>query len=100
MATGDASDILQRLRKTPDGMPQGWFPEAGDTIGTTSSPTPVLDSILSGFAETLAWIYSLLAYSQQQTRLSTSTDGFLELSALDYFGPGQFPRLSGESDAS
>ena len=97
MATGDATDIRSRLRSV---LPQGWFPEPGDTIGTASSPTPVLDAILSGIAETLSWIYSLLGYAKNQTRISTSTDGWLEIAALDYFGPGQFPRVPGETDAS
>jgi hypothetical protein len=85
--------MLFRLKQV---MPFGWFPTSSDAL----SPTPVLDAILSGFAGIGAWLYTLLQYVKGQTRISTSTDGWLELDALDYFGEAQFPRLAGETDAA
>lgn len=97
MATGDQTDVLTRLRSV---LPQSWFPQPGSaTIGTAQSPTPILESILAGFAEGLSWIYSLLQFALQQTRLGTSSGGWVDLAALDYFG-NNLPRANGESDAA
>lgn len=101
MAQGDPSDMLSRQLSL---YPQGWAEEAGGTsnvggtAGTSDSPHPILDAILSGFASLWSWAFSLLTYVGQQMRVPTSTDGFLELAALDYYGAGQFPRLTGEVD--
>jgi hypothetical protein len=101
MATGDEQDQLYRqLTLTP----QGWFEESGGTevqggtAGTANSPHVVLDAILSGLGSLWAWAYSLMMYASAQMRVQTSTDGWLELAALDYFGQGQFPRQLGELD--
>lgn len=97
MAEGDAADQLSKQLSL---IPQGWTPEAGDTAGTLESPHPVLDAILSGFGALWALCFSLIEYTAAQMRLPTSTDGFLELAALDYFGQGEFPRLAGEPDVA
>lgn len=97
MATGDSSDILARLKSL---LPEGWFARAGSASGTSASPTPITDAVAAGAAAVLAWAYSLLGYAQQQTRVQTSTDGWLELAALDFFGEGNFPRYAGETDAA
>jgi hypothetical protein len=72
--TGDANDMLTRLRAL---LPP-WFPNQGFA--------PVLDGALTGIATTLAFLYSLYAYAQLQTRIATATDAFLDLIAYDYLG--------------
>ena len=80
MATGDQNDMLGRLRAA---LPTGWFPATAPGALTS---TPVLDAILSGFANTWAWAYSLWAYAGQQARIATSTDVWLDLIGQDFFG--------------
>jgi hypothetical protein len=84
MATGDTSDILSRIKAL---LPTRWFPDV----------SPVLDALLSGPAWALSLIYSLIQYAQLQTRISTATDGFLDLISFDFFG-GQLPRRAQEMD--
>lgn len=85
--TGDQSDILARLHRL---IPNGWF-----TVGAS----PLFDGMLSGIANTLAFIYSLLAYLRLQMRIATATDGFLDLIAVDYFG-NQLVRANSQTDDS
>ncbi|MFT8720146.1 hypothetical protein [Acetobacter sp.] len=90
MATGDLSDISSRIRSA---LPQFWFPSEAD------NNTPVLDAILAGLAWPWAMMYMLLTYTQQQTRIDTSTGNFIDIISSDYFGD-TLPRLVGEDDAS
>lgn len=85
MATGDATDMLSRLKAL---LPKGWFPDSA----------PVRDALLSGFAWTLSLIYSLIQYAQLQTRIATATGGFLDLISYDFFG-ANLPRNQQEADA-
>ncbi len=87
MAVGDADDIVSRLQQQ---IPFSWFPRA---------LVPICDAALAGIATTLSFLYSLLAYVRLQTRISTATDGFLDLIAADFFGDG-LPRLANQGDAS
>lgn len=82
--TGDKSDILSRLRGA---LPNGWF----------SREAPILDALLSGAAAIFAFVFDLLAYAKLQTRISTATDGWLDLISADFFGD-QLPR-NGRNDA-
>jgi hypothetical protein len=84
MATGDAPDILTRLKAV---LPDSWFPDA----------TPVLDAVLTGCATGWAFCYGLLAYVRLQTRIATATDVFLDIAATDYFG-GWLSRFVNEGD--
>lgn len=86
--TGSQADIAARLRRH---LPRSWFGE-GDR------PTPVLDSLLWGLAAILCGSFDLYAFAKAQTRLATATGGWLDLAALDYFGPDAFPRFRGEGD--
>lgn len=86
-AIGSQADILARLQRW---LPQGWFP---NTSGTR------IYAILSGFASVLATIYGFVAYTKLQTRIATSTDGFLDLAGQDYYGT-TLPRLLSETDGS
>lgn len=85
MATGDQSDILQRLKAT---LPR-WF---GDS-------TPILDALLQGLAWAGSFVYSLISYARLQTRIKTATDGWLDMIAADFFG-SFLSRASNQSDAS
>ena len=81
---GDQTDMLARLKAT---LPSRWF---ADT-------TPVLDGMMSGMASTAAWAYSLLAFVRLQARLATANNVFLDLAAIDFFGP-RVARAAGQSD--
>jgi hypothetical protein len=84
VATGDAQDFRARLKAL---LPGGWF----------RADTPVLDAVLAGVSAALASAYALCSYARLQTRISTATDGFLDLIGYDYFG-GKLPRRPQESD--
>jgi hypothetical protein len=87
MATGDQNDITARLQAL---IPNGWFPVGLATLR---------DGVLAGIANVFALVYSQLAYLRLQMRISTATDGFLDLIAADYFGKTLY-RRSGQTDAS
>jgi hypothetical protein len=82
---GDQKDMFARLKER---VPRGWF---GDVH-------PLLDAVFQGIAWALAGVYSLYAYMVLQTRIQTSTDGWLDMSAVDHFGPTGLLRLTNESD--
>jgi hypothetical protein len=86
MSTGDSSDVLSRIKAL---LPAGWFRD----------PTPVLDAILTGPASALAQVYGLTAYARLQTRITTASDGFLDLISFDFFGT-TLPRRPQEADAA
>jgi hypothetical protein len=71
-------------------MPHGWF---------QNGISAIRDALLTGCANMFAFLYSLLAYVRQQTRIATATDGFLDIAAQDFFG-STLPRLPAQSDAS
>lgn len=72
---GDQSDFFKRIKSL---LPNGWF----------SDNSPVLDALLWGMSQALAWCFSLYLYAKAQTRLLTATDGWLDLIAYDFFGTG------------
>lgn len=82
---GDTSDMAGRLRA---GLPTGWF----------ADDAPILNALLSGIGSAWAWIYALIDYAQQQTRLATASAGWLDLIAWDLGGPS-WVREGAESDA-
>ncbi|WP_296441353.1 hypothetical protein [Rhizobium sp. 60-20] len=65
--------MLARIKAT---VPDGWFP----------SSSPILDGLLTGFANVASWIYGLIVYAKTQTRILTASDGWLDLIAFDFFG--------------
>lgn len=73
MAKGDKNDFLNRLHAL---LPSGWF----------NDNSPILEGTLSACASSLAWCYTLYRYARQQTRLSTATDDWLDITACDFFG--------------
>lgn len=84
---GNQPDIVNRLKRL---QPPGWFAEGA---------TPIRDALLTGIANVLAYVFSLFAYLKLQTRIATMTDGFLDMTAGDYFGDG-LQREANQSDAS
>jgi hypothetical protein len=88
MSTGDQSDIISRLRSY---LPRGWF---GDW-----SQAQNISALLSGIASVFAVLYTLIMFFKAQMRLGTSTGGWIDLWAADFFG-GNLPRKPNESDAS
>ena len=69
----DARDIFLRIKSM---LPARWFGEE----------TPVLDQVLNSLAAGWASVQNLLDYARAQTRISTSFEGWLDLTAEDYFG--------------
>ncbi|MBN3811707.1 hypothetical protein [Paraburkholderia sp. Ac-20347] len=88
MATGDQNDIISRLQTY---LPRGWF---GDW-----SESPIVGAVLTGVASVFAVTYTLIMFIWAQTRLATSSGGWIDIWAADFFG-GNLPRKSNESDAS
>lgn len=86
MATGDTKDMAARLKAV---LPTGWFPDT----------TPVLDGLLNGIGSCFSWLFSLIAYANLQTRISTATDVFLDIIGIDYLGT-TVVRKAGQSDES
>jgi hypothetical protein len=86
---GDPDDIALRIRRY---MPR-WY-------GRTTDPTPVLDALLYGLAAAFASIWDLLTFARRQARLATMDGGWLDLAALDFFGPDGFRRFKGDTDAT
>lgn len=88
MATGDQADLFARIKA----LLPGWF-------GQDLAPTPVLDALLQAPAWALSFFYAQYVYAKLQTRITTATDGWLDLISQDFFGAA-LPRNLGESDAS
>ncbi len=82
---GDVADFVSRLRRV---LPPRWF---GDTA-------PLTDAVLSGFGVAWSAIYALIGVVRAQARLLTSSGGFVDSFAQDFFGAG-LPRRALESDA-
>lgn len=70
-------------------LPIGWFPKNA----------PILNAMLMGMSTILATLTKLLHFVLLQTRLSTTTGGFLDLWARDFLG-NSLIRNKGESDDS
>jgi hypothetical protein len=86
MAIGDSSDMWGRLKNL---LPAGWF---GDN-------NPIRDALLWGYANALAWGYTLYLYAKDQTRIKSATDGWLDLIGLDFFG-NNLVRYANQTDTS
>jgi hypothetical protein len=84
--TGDLADFVFRLRTV---LPKRWF----------SEHSPNLEAVLTSLATPWVWLYGLITYVITQTRLTTATDGWLELISNDYFGD-RLGRKPNEADFS
>lgn len=85
---GDQNDIVSRLKSY---LPRGWF---GDL-----TQAPIVTGILNGIAAVFAISYILIEFFKAQTRLQTSSGGWVDLWAADFLGTS-LPRKLGESDAA
>lgn len=83
--TGDRDDMFRRIKAV---LPP-WFP----------SVSPVLDTVLYGFAAAFAGIYDFLTYTKRQTRIATAESFWLDLAAYDFFGM-RFRRRTNQLDDS
>ena len=83
---GDQSDFAGRIQAV---LPAGWF---GDE-------TPVLDSVLGGFGNSLAQSYALVQQALASVLNTTASDIWLDLHAQDFLGNSVLRRIQ-ESDAS
>lgn len=83
MATGDSTDIQGRI----NALLPPWFASINAVIG----------GLVAGYAAAWAYVYALYAYAVNQTRIGTSTDGWLDLIAQDFFGT-TLRRKPGQSD--
>ena len=82
--TIDQQQILSNLKSVlPD-----WFGDA---------PTPILDAVLNGYAQSGEQRYLAYLYVQLQTRIKTATDVNLDLISVDFFG-NRLKRKNHESD--
>jgi hypothetical protein len=84
MATGDANDILRRVKAV---IPFYWF----------ASVAPLRDAVLGGLADGAAWCYGWITYARQQARIATATGPWLDLIAYDFLG--RFLRRKGRADS-
>lgn len=73
MATGDANDIVARVKKT---LPRRWF----------AWTAPLRDAVLGGLADGAAACYSFYQYAKLQTRISWATGPWLDLISYDFLG--------------
>jgi hypothetical protein len=80
---GDQADFVSRLRAA---LPRNWFPD----------DAPILAAVLSGLGVAWADLYSTLGYVELQTRITTSTDVWLDGAAIDFLT--SFPRRLNEPD--
>ncbi len=82
--TGDIGDFVQRLKAV---LPSRWFPDT----------SPILDGLLTGLASAWAWLYGLLGFVRQQTRIGSASGIWLDVIAADFFG-SRLGRRSGQLD--
>ena len=98
MATGDSNDIVSRVKRL---IPNGWFGSSGGgnvTPGGATTPTPILDAVLGGLADTAASLYNFIVYTKTQSRVATSTGPFLDIISFDFLGRN-LPRNSRNDSA-
>ena len=87
MAKGDEADLTNRIFRM---LPASWFPnQAGTRIYAT----------VRGFAAAFAAVWLQIVYTRLQTRLQTTTDGWVDLASQDFFGI-RLPRRQFEPDAT
>src|ERR1700751_5577354 len=73
--------------------PQQWYSSTAKITGG------IFWALIKTIADRLDYITQTQAYTKAQSRISTATDGNLDLIAFDYFGT-TLKRNSGETDIS
>jgi hypothetical protein len=71
MATGDATDIVARVKQL---IPFRWF----------KWTAPMRDAVLGGLADSAAWCYQWIVFDRRQSRIATSTGIFLDIISYDF----------------
>lgn len=69
---------------------RNWFPVDGE----------VINALAAAMADPAAFNFEQIRYVEDQTRLATATDAFLDLIAEEFIGKNRLLRRSGESDAT
>jgi hypothetical protein len=72
---------------------------SGAAIASSGAPPTRVYAQMASFASALSAVWSQIQYAIAQTRLSTSTDGWLDLLSADYFDDTLL-RIAGETDAA
>ena len=85
MATGDAQDIVHRVRQL---IPGRWFMWGA----------PLRDAVLGGLADSMAWLYQWLIFIRQQSRIATASGIFLDLIAYDFLNRTLLRGAGGTTD--
>ena len=83
---GDQADFVTRILAV---LPKRWF---GDN-------SPRLSALVNALAIPWVFLYDLLQYVKAQSRISTATDDWLSLVALDFFGR-ELARIEDEGDGA
>ena len=83
---GDINDFIGRLRAV---LPPRWF----------SDDSPNLNAILGCLATPWSWIFGLIQGVTAQARIATASGNWLDVVALDFFGP-MLRRSIGEPDSA
>lgn len=83
----------QRLAEFLALTPRNWYSD------DARAPGGVYYNFIATLADELQSLWEDLEYVKIQTRISTSTECFLDLAASDFFG-GMLQRLPGENDAT
>jgi hypothetical protein len=73
MATGDANDIVRRVKRL---IPTRWF----------AYVAPLRDAVVGGLADGAAWCYGWITYARSQSRLATANGLFLDIYVNDFLG--------------
>src|SRR6266550_1991725 len=71
MATGDAADILSRVKHL---LPSRWF----------AWVAPYRDAVIGGLSDLASWSYSWIIYARLQSRLATATSLWLDILCYDF----------------
>jgi hypothetical protein len=82
--TGDNQDMLSRLEAV---LPARWFADS----------SPVLDGLLAGLGWAWQWLFGLIDFAREQTRIATASGTWLDIIAQDFFGV-RLVRRAGQLD--
>lgn len=82
--TGDNQDMLYRLKAV---LPARWFADS----------SPVLDGLLAGLVWAWQWLFGLVDFAREQTRIATASGTWLDIIAQDFFGV-RLARRAGQLD--
>src|SRR5438270_5928158 len=76
--------MLSRLKAV---LPARWFADS----------SPVLDGLLAGLVWAWKWLFGLVGFAREQTRIATASGTWLDIIAQDFFGV-RLVRRAGQLD--